>query len=107
MVGQARAIDDPEWAKLLRSLADWRIPLAKMQKNARFSQLDATTLKIVNANFQYYDKGIFPSEDIVPTTPPEPVVTEIVKLKDDVIKARRRQIEEQVRSNPFNNIPLP
>ncbi|EMH2961241.1 DUF3274 domain-containing protein [Burkholderia multivorans] len=106
-LGQARAIDDPEWAKLLRSLADWRIPLAKMQKNARFSQLDATTLKIVNANFQYYDKGIFPSEDIVPTTPPEPVVTEIVKLKDDVIKARRRQIEEQVRSNPFNNIPLP
>ncbi|MFL9871493.1 T6SS effector phospholipase Tle3 domain-containing protein [Paraburkholderia megapolitana] len=106
-IGQARTLDDPEWAKLLRAIADWRIALGDIKKtNPRYNQLDKTTVDIVQANYAYYKDGTFPPDAIVPKTPPPPVVSEIMKTKNEVIKARQKQIEEQLRSNPINNIPF-
>lgn len=34
-VGQARALDDPDWAKLLRAIADWRLPESDIVKAER------------------------------------------------------------------------
>jgi hypothetical protein len=80
-IGQARAIDNPDWAKLLRAIADWRIPMKTIEKaGGGHQQLDAMTYAIVDANCTYYKDGKFPS-DKIPTTPPAPVVSETVKIK--------------------------
>ncbi|WP_080416187.1 effector protein Tle3 domain-containing protein [Burkholderia ubonensis] len=102
-IGQARALDDPDWAKLLRAIADWRIPLMKVKQSAgegRYGQLDSATREIVEANCTYYKDGTFPAEKLVPKTPPTPVVSEILRTRTD-------HFIQQVRSNPLNNIPLP
>jgi hypothetical protein len=98
-IGQAGALDEPDWANLLRAIADWRIPLGKVQKASPwYSKLDATTREIVEANFQYYDKGLFPSEKTVPTTPPPPIVSEIMKAKNE-------QIDKEIRARSRSNFP--
>ncbi|CAM2166141.1 DUF3274 domain-containing protein [Burkholderia latens] len=102
-IGQARALDDPDWAALLRAIADWRLPLGKVQAagNGRYyGQLDAATRELVEANYLYFKDGKFPPESLVPKTPPPPVVSEIMKTRNDYVI-------EKVRSNPLNNIPLP
>lgn len=99
-VGQARALDDPEWRNLLRAIADWRLSLGDVQTDSQYyKKLDAATREIVEANCLYYDKGEFPTEKIVPKTPPPQVVSEVIKTRND-------QIVKEVQSNPFNHIPL-
>jgi len=83
-IGQARTLDDPKWAALLRGLADWRIPLKKLKDaSPYYTQLDPKTRDIVEANAAYYFDGTFPSSGkvTVPATPPAPVVSETVKVK--------------------------
>jgi hypothetical protein len=100
-IGQARALDDPDWTALLRAIADWRIPLAKVKKaSPRYSQLDQTTRDIVEANNTYYNDGTFPPESVVPKTPPPPVVSEIIKTRNDLI-------QKEVQSSPFYGMPSP
>ncbi|KVA63919.1 DUF3274 domain-containing protein [Burkholderia cepacia] len=95
-IGQGRAVDDPQWAKLLRAIADWRIDLGSIQNKygkGKYSQLDPLTCKIVEANCQYYYDGTFPS-DLVPKTPPPQVVSEIYQQQQDF---KRKQEAEQER----------
>ena len=101
-IGQARAIDDPTWAALLRAVADWRIPLTDIQDidNQRYSQLDATTRHIVEANCTYYKDGTFPPEDVVPTTPPPPIVSENVKAKNQAAMIRYLEHRETLGTLP-------
>jgi Protein of unknown function (DUF3274) len=99
-IGQARALDDPDWTSLLRAIADWRIPLAKVKKaSTRYSQLDETTRDIVEANSTYYNDGTFPPESVVPKAPPPPVVSESIKKRND-------EIQKEVQSSPFYGTPL-
>ncbi|EMH2963302.1 DUF3274 domain-containing protein [Burkholderia multivorans] len=100
-IGQGRAVDDPKWAKLLRAIADWRLPIGKLQKDMDlYMQLDPATRKIVEANCKYYDDGTFPSADVVPATPPPQVVSEIYRQQQDFKKKQeaeqeRKRIEER------------
>ncbi|NYH16287.1 T6SS effector phospholipase Tle3 domain-containing protein [Paraburkholderia bryophila] len=99
-IGQARALDDPRWAKLLRAIADWRISLDKVQMASPYhSRLDQTTRDVVEASCRYYQSGDFPSENLVQKTPPPPVVSERVKVLND-------QLIRSLKSNSINNASL-
>lgn len=101
-IGQARALDDPEWAALLRTMADWRVPLKKVKATSgeeRYAMLDHVTQDIVEANCRYYDSGRFPPEGIVPMALPAKVVSETLKI-------RIERVQRAMESAPLNNIPL-
>lgn len=99
-IGQARALDDPNWAKLLRAIADWRIPLGKVKKlSPNYDRLDQATRDLVEANCWYYDRGAFPSERLVPKTPPPSVVSETICDRKDWIK-------KEVQFRPTDTIRL-
>ncbi|ASL47545.1 hypothetical protein bAD24_III09125 [Burkholderia sp. AD24] len=99
-IGQARALDDPRWAKLLRAIADWRISLDNVQMASSYhSRLDQTTRDVVEASCRYYQSGDFPSENLVRKTPPPPVVSEMVKVLND-------QLIRNLKSNSINNASL-
>ncbi|MGU7772328.1 T6SS effector phospholipase Tle3 domain-containing protein [Burkholderia sp. MR1-5-21] len=84
-LGQARAIDNPAWAKLLRTIADWRLPISDIVNAERKlgEKLDKITSDIVAANCDYYESGVFPSEGVVPKTFPVGVVSETRKERSD------------------------
>lgn len=85
-IGQARALDDPDWAKLLRALADWRTSMSKIDKlTMAHTTLDEQTLRIVRANCEYFAQGDFPGEDVVPKTFPPGVVSETIAMRNDEI----------------------
>jgi pimeloyl-ACP methyl ester carboxylesterase len=93
-VGQARALDDKDWARLLRGIADWRISaqdnedyVSRLKK--RNISLDSATVRIVNANYEYYKSGTFPSPEIVPISPPAPVVSETMHQVVESMKSQQ------------------
>ncbi|WP_419690052.1 effector protein Tle3 domain-containing protein [Burkholderia theae] len=97
-VGQGRVLDDPILAKLLRSIADWRIPFASLTKGAaleRYNQLDHTTREIVEATCRYYGDGTFPSDRLVPKKPPQQVVSEVYKQQQDFKKQEEQRLEKE------------
>ncbi|WP_342706044.1 DUF3274 domain-containing protein [Burkholderia arboris] len=96
-IGQGRAIDDPDWANLLRGIADWRLSLKKLKNIAesQYNQLDSTTREIVEANCKYYDSGTFPAPHLVPVTPPPQVVSEIYQQQQDFKKKQEAEQERK------------
>ena len=82
-VGQSRALDDPDWAKVLRAMADWRNSEDKIQKVANGKVLEHFNYAIVGAACKYYESGTFP-QNFVPATPPSPVVSETIKIRNKV-----------------------
>lgn len=85
-VGQARALDDPDWATLLRAVADWRTPMTRIDKLTKANtNLDEQTLRIVRANCEYYDQGNFPAEDVISKEFPLGVVSETIEMRNDEI----------------------
>jgi len=78
-VGQGLALEDPEWAALLRAIADWRIPFDDIKGlgGSRFEELNPETLELVEATCEYYKSGKFPVY-LVPKEPPPAVVSETV-----------------------------
>jgi hypothetical protein len=73
-IGQARCLDDPDMREVLIAIADWRLEkefyretLVKMPGWARLSQAART---LADASYLYYHKGQFPSEGLIPMTPP-------------------------------------
>ncbi|MCX4165874.1 MULTISPECIES: DUF3274 domain-containing protein [Paraburkholderia] len=89
-IGQARALDDPHWQALLRAIADWRIPIQQVKDaSPNYPSLEGMTQRIVEANCAYYDVGKFPS-DLVPATPPAPVVSETIQARDTLAVKQMR-----------------
>jgi pimeloyl-ACP methyl ester carboxylesterase len=63
-VGQARAIDDPDWRRLFIGLADWKIDKdsrSKLQKNPRFGVLSPAARALAEGCHDYYKNGAFPT----------------------------------------------
>lgn len=90
-VGQARALDDPDWATLLRAVADWRTPMSRIDKLTKaHTNLDEQTLHIIRANCEYYDQGNFPGEDVIPKAFPAGVVSETIEMRTDEINKQVR-----------------
>jgi uncharacterized protein DUF3274 len=78
-IGQARCLDDPQWREVLMAMADWKMTRKifedKVQKLANWTRLSEQARALVEANCRYYDKGIFPSEALVPLHRIPPLVT--------------------------------
>jgi hypothetical protein len=73
-IGQARCLDDRDMREVLIAIADWRLEkefyretLVKMPGWARLSQ---AARALADASYLYYHKGQFPSEGLIPMTPP-------------------------------------
>lgn len=84
-IGQGKAMDSPEWAKLLRYIADWRTPLTTIKDKGgdKYGQLIPGLKELVEANDDYYANGKFPTA-LVPSTPPQPVFSETLTMQNQV-----------------------
>lgn len=72
-IGQARCLDDPVMREVLVAIADWKIDedqFEKVKASAGWSRLSTEAMALVEASHLYYDKGKFPSADLVSLTPP-------------------------------------
>ncbi|USW93446.1 DUF3274 domain-containing protein [Pseudomonas proteolytica] len=72
-IGQARCLDDPVMREVLVAIADWKIDedqFEKIKAIAGWSRLSTEARALVEASHFYYDKGKFPSADLVSLTPP-------------------------------------
>lgn len=66
-VGQARAIDDPDWRRLFISLADWKMDkdaTGDIVDNPCFAMLSTPMQALTQACITYYQKGVFPSAHV-------------------------------------------
>lgn len=73
-VGQAKCLDDRDMREVLIAIADWRMDAKfyeqKLMDMPGWLKLSEDAQMLVTANYVYYDKGIFPSKDLLPLTPP-------------------------------------
>ncbi|OWQ38194.1 hypothetical protein CDH05_28400, partial [Pseudomonas lactis] len=73
-VGQGKCLDDPQIREVLIAMADWRgtkkLYDEDITKMLGWPRLSAEAQDLVTANYLYYDKGTFPSPELVPMTPP-------------------------------------
>ncbi|MBB3257460.1 hypothetical protein F4827_002325 [Paraburkholderia bannensis] len=103
-IGQARAIDDPDRALALRSMADWRIPLSKTATVGKgaFHQFDSITQQYVVATSDYNTNGVFPSATLVPKAP-----TPAVGVVGEEVGARHSKFLDALAKSNMGSIPLP
>jgi len=76
-IGQAHSLDDPDMREVLVEIADWKIDkdrFMKITKLSGWAKLSEEAQALVNASFQYYNKGLFPSSDFVSFKPPSLLV---------------------------------
>ncbi|HKT97925.1 MAG TPA: DUF3274 domain-containing protein [Paraburkholderia sp.] len=101
-LGQAKVLDDADRAEALRAIADWRNSITTINRAGKgaYKLFDEITKRYVDATLAYYSKGAFPSESLVPVTPPHGVVSE-------QIHARMKHAKEMMANSPMNYIPLP
>lgn len=67
-IGEALTLDDPQWRQLLTLMADWRMTeeaYLQVMTNPRWKALNRRTQALIKACRLYYDKGEFPSNDLV------------------------------------------
>jgi pimeloyl-ACP methyl ester carboxylesterase len=79
-IGQAKALDDPDWRRLFIALADWKITKEKLfgiSENPRFSSLTEASRALFQASLDYYTEGFFPVE-LVSTRIPSMIDAESV-----------------------------
>lgn len=73
-VGQGKCLDDPQIREVLIAMADWRMDEKtfenKVTQMPGWPKLSDQAQALVTANYKYYDKGTFPSPELVPMTPP-------------------------------------
>ena len=73
-VGQGKCLDDPQIREVLVAIANWRVTKKGYEegitKMSGWSRLSVDAQELVTASYTYYDKGIFPSAELVPMTPP-------------------------------------
>jgi pimeloyl-ACP methyl ester carboxylesterase len=76
-IGQAHCLDDPAMREVLVAIADWKMDKKRFEQVERlpgWSRLSAEAQALVRASFLYYDRGVFPSSDLVSLTPPSLLV---------------------------------
>lgn len=81
-VGQAVTLDDPEWRKVLLFMGQWRLDrnvMSEFRKCENFKRLSPRAIELIKASADYYQKGYFPSETLVPLQTIPPLVTTEVK----------------------------
>ncbi|MNF82323.1 hypothetical protein D3C84_646260 [compost metagenome] len=64
--------------EVLVAIADWRIDKERFKEVSSFlgwSRLSAKARALVQASYQYYDKGKFPSTELVSLTPPALIIS--------------------------------
>lgn len=80
-IGQARCLDDPDMRDLLVCIADWKIDedaMSAITNNPCYARrLSQSSRNLVEACFNYYANGVFPSAH-VPTEPPHMIDKETV-----------------------------
>ncbi len=72
-IGQAKCLDDPDMREVLVAIADWKLDEDRFDQVSGlrgWSRLSTQAQSLVNASYRYYDKGVFPSDELVPLTPP-------------------------------------
>jgi len=76
-LGQAETLHDPDWRDLLMAIADWRTKFSpdKITNFKKYGELLPEVKQLVEANYNYYTFGDFPSA-LVPTETPSPIVSE-------------------------------
>lgn len=76
-IGQGIMLDDDDWRDLLIRMADWRLKsksFGELERNRNYARLPKRVRDLLAATANYYQKGVFPSADIVPLTLPPLVV---------------------------------
>jgi hypothetical protein len=76
-IGQAHCLDNPVMREVLVAIADWKMDEEVFTRTSAlpgWSRLSDEAQALVTASYRYYDKGIFPSSDLVSLTPP-PLLT--------------------------------
>ena len=73
-IGQARCLDDRHMREVLIAIADWRIEEAFYKKTLvkmpGWARLSESARSLMHASYLYYHGGKFPSEALIPLTPP-------------------------------------
>lgn len=73
-IGQGKCLDHPQMREVLVAIANWRIDKKRFDDEITqmrgWSRLSADARALVAASYAYYDEGTFPSEELVPMTPP-------------------------------------
>lgn len=123
-IGQAKALNDPGWRKLLNDIADWRIPIGNIKDNSprEYQKLGAESpesCRLIEANCAYYAKGEFP-DWVMPQKLPSGVVmptgvvsetrtqradTRMQELQRQQEAERRRHIDARNRDRQRAGLP--
>lgn len=91
-IGQARALDDPEWRELFTLLADWRTKKEVLVRDKRLPKLPESAQNLALDVATYYESGEFPTSQ-VPKTLPAPVVSETVGEREKLGRSKVRNAQ--------------
>lgn len=83
-IGQARALDDPDWRRLLIAIADWRTAVLEGKSDFKnYALLGESTRALVEATATYYKTGEFPKEGLVPSKIPGTIDSRTLKSRTE------------------------
>ncbi|WP_323615155.1 T6SS effector phospholipase Tle3 domain-containing protein [Pseudomonas putida] len=72
-IGQAHSLDDPAMREVLVAIADWKMDKKVFQiikELPAWARLSREAQALVTASSKYYQRGVFPSAELVSLTPP-------------------------------------
>lgn len=72
-IGQAHSLDDPAMREVLVAIADWKMDKKVFQiikELSAWARLSREAQALVTASSKYYQRGVFPSAELVSLTPP-------------------------------------
>ncbi|QXW44107.1 T6SS effector phospholipase Tle3 domain-containing protein [Pseudomonas amygdali] len=85
-IGQAKCLDDPAMRDVLVAIADWKITeeqFTNIMELKGWTELSDDAQALVRASYLYYEKGKFPSENLVSLTPPSLIAGSSKKEQDN------------------------
>lgn len=81
-IGQAQSLDDPAMREVLVAIADWKMDkkyFEVIKELPAWSRLSREAQALVTASSKYYQRGVFPSSELVLLTPPSLLANGLVK----------------------------
>jgi len=81
-IGQAHSLDDPAMREVLVAIADWKMDKKVFQiikELPAWARLSREAQALVTASSKYYQRGVFPSSELVSLTPPSLLANAPVK----------------------------